>query len=75
MVVPFILVPKIWINNKRDNFRQGRGQADLQEYLQEPGYTKQKETEHKGKHTTGCYPKPIKLDQLGINKNIPNSLK
>ena len=32
MVVPFILVDKIWLNNRRDKVRQGRVKGNLKEF-------------------------------------------
>ena len=44
MVVPFIMVPKIWLNNKKDNSRRGRVQGNLQDFR----YVKLKEIMHRG---------------------------
>ena len=74
MVALFVLVPKIWTNNKRDNNKLGRVQVILKEYPQEPRYFKQKETNHKGKHKIGCYPRALNSERLEIKKIDPNLL-
>ena len=71
MVVPFLLVPKIWLRNKRGNIRLGRVKWNLQE----PRYFKQKESKLKRKHKIECHPKYIKSETLGISKNRPKYIK